>query len=314
MAIAHWKVGEPMNSHLSAARLRRYGIGALLVLPCTAILIVMMVNPSVQTLVFSFSRVTLPKFDTVFIGFDNFWRVFSKPEIGMVLFNTLVWMLGTVVLRFVLGFWAALTMNAGFRGAGIFRILILLPWTVPSIVAANTWRWILQSDYGLLNGVLRSWGLGQLAHSWLGDPATALASVMLAYCWAGYPFVMMMLLAGMQGIPKELYDAGKVDGANAWQIFRYITIPSLRSVLIIVLLLEVISSLNSFDVLFALTGGGPGGATEILGLFIYRLGFTNFDFAGASAVSVVLIGLALGCFIVYGSLSLKKKRGAAHHG
>ena len=288
--------------------------GLLFVLPCAVMLIVMMVNPTIMTFVFSFSKIQFPKFDTTFIGLDNFIRIASKPQMQTVLINTFLWMLGTVIFRFILGFWAALTMNSEVKGIGVFRILTLLPWTVPSIVAANTWRWILQSDYGLLNAMLRSWGLGHFAHAWLGDPATALWSVMLAYSWAGFPFVMMMLLAGMQGIPKELYDAGKVDGANAWQIFRYITIPSLQSVIIIVLILEVISSLNSFDVLFALTGGGPGGASEILGLFIYRLGFTNFDFAGASAISVILISLAMLGFVFYGSLSMTKKRGAESRG
>jgi multiple sugar transport system permease protein len=118
---------------------------------------------------------------------------------------------------------------------------------------------------------------------------------------------MLMLLAGMQGIPEELYDAAKIDGADSFQCFRFITIPSLKSIILIILLLEIISGFNSFDLLFTMTGGGPGGSSEILGLFIYRLGFTNFDFAGASAVSTVLIGVAVLCFIFYVPSSAKKR-------
>jgi len=290
-------------------RFRKYGIAYLFVLPCTAILILMMFNPIIQTSIFSFSEITLPNIETRFTGFDNFTRVFSKPDIALILKNTLIWVIGTMVLRFTIGFWAALTMNVEAKGIMFFRTLALLPWTVPSIVAANTWRWLLQSDIGLINSALKTLGMAGYAQNWLGDPATALPSVLTAYSWAGYPFVMLMLLAGMQGIPKELYDAGKMDGANSVQSFLYITLPSLKSVIFILLLLEIISGFNSFDMLFIMTAGGPGGTSEILGLFIYRLGFTNFDFAGASTVSMVLIVVALSVFVIYVPASAKRRGG-----
>jgi multiple sugar transport system permease protein len=284
---------------LSKTVFQRWIPAYVFVLPCTAILLVMMVNPLLQTVIYGFSEVLLPRFDVKFIGAANFLRVFSRPEVPLVLSNTLVWVVGSVCVRFGLGFGSALLLNADIRNRRFFRTLALLPWTVPSIVSANTWRWIFQSDYGLFNGILRAVGLSSLAHTWLGDSATALPSVLIAYCWGGYPFVMLMLLAGMQGIPKELYDAARIDGANSAQSFRYVTLPGLKSVIFVVLVLEVISGFNSFDVLFTMTGGGPGGASEILGLFIYRLGFTNFDFAGASAVSVVLLAVAVLCFLLY---------------
>jgi multiple sugar transport system permease protein len=267
----------------------------------------MMANPVIQTVKFSFSALTLPKFAAQFIGVENYQRVIARPEFGTVIGNTIVWIMGTVALRFLLGFWGAATMNTNLKGMGVLRFLVLLPWTIPSIVASNIWRWIFQSDFGLLNTALYQCGLKFLAHSWLSDSSTAMASVILAYAWAGFPFVMMMLLAGMQSIPEELYDAGKVDGANSWQLLRFITIPYLRAVILIVLILEIITALNAFDMLFILTGGGPGGATEILGLFVYRLGFTNYDFGGASAVSVLLLMLASSCFLVYVPFILFKK-------
>lgn len=287
---------------------RKNRIAYIYVLPCAVVLILMMVNPVIRTLIYSVSEIALPSLETKLIGAGNFVRVFSRPEVPLVLWNTFAWIAGTVALRFAIGFVSALVLNTDIRARQLWRTLALLPWTVPSIVAANTWRWVFQSDYGLLNGFFRSVGLERFAHSWLGDPATALPSVLVAYSWAGYPFVMLMLLAGMQGIPEELYDAAKIDGADSFQCFRYITIPGLKSIIFIILLLEIISGFNSFDLLFTMTGGGPGGSSEILGLFIYRLGFTNFDFSGASAVSTVLLGIAVLCFLFYVPASAKKRR------
>ncbi len=288
---------------------RKNWVAYLFVLPCTLVLALMMYNPLIQTFTYSVSEVQLPSFDTRFIGFSNFGRAFSHAQIGMILWNTLVWIFGTIVLRFTLGFWAALALDAKVKGRMLMRTLALLPWTVPSIVAANIWRWMLQSDIGLVNGTLKMWGWSGLTQNWLGDPGLALPSVLFAYTWAGYPFVMIMLLAGMQGIPEELYDASKIDGASSFQSFRFVTLPGLKSVITILLILEVISGFNSFDMLFTMTGGGPGRASEILGLYIYRLGFTNFDFAGASAVSTVLIVIALAIFAVYVPASAKRRTG-----
>jgi multiple sugar transport system permease protein len=289
--------------------IRKHYVGVLFVLPCLVLLITMMVNPITQTFKFSVSHLTLPTFDTRFVGLDNFTRILSRADVSQVFANTAIWIVGSIFLKFVVGFWAALVMNANVRGIMAFRVMALLPWTVPSIVAANTWRWVFHSDYGLINGTLASWGLGQYAHLWLGDPTTALPAVILAYSWAGYPFVMLMLLAGMQGIPKEYYEAAQIDGANDWQLFRYITVPSLKAIIFIVLLLEFISGLNSFDMLYVMTAGGPGGASQILGILIYRLGFNNFDFAGASALSVILIVIVLLGFVFYAPTVMKGREG-----
>ncbi|TDF93264.1 carbohydrate ABC transporter permease [Paenibacillus piri] len=285
----------------------------VLILPCLLLLLMMMVYPIYQTIRFSMSEVVLPSFDTRFAGIDNFTKILAKDEVPAVFKNTIIWVIGTIVLRFILGFWAALTFNVKLPGSIALRIVCMLPWTVPSIVSANLWRWILQSDTGLLNGFLRASGLPGWAHNWLGDSKTAEFAVLLAYSWAGFPFVMLMLLAGMQGISKELYEAGKIDGANTIQLFRYITVPGLKSIMLVILLLEVISGFNSFDMIMAMTGGGPGGATEILGLFIYRIGFTSFDFGGASAISFMLLLIVSVFFVFYGIVNTKaaRKRGMA---
>jgi multiple sugar transport system permease protein len=284
-------------------------IGIMFALPAVIILVLMMVMPIFRTLLFSVSRVTLPSFETSFIGLANFKKVFAMEEFPAVIRNTLLWILGTVILRVLLGFVTALLMDGQSGLIRGLRVVALLPWTIPSIVAANSWRWMLRSDFGLINGLLENTGLGALAQPWLIDARTALPTVLVAYAWAGFPFVMMMFLAGLQAIPEELYESGAMDGANKFQRFVFITIPSLRSVIIMVIVLEVISAINAFDLLYVLTGGGPGTSSEILGLLIYRLGFSRFDFAGASAASTLLIIAALLCFLFYAPTQFVKKRG-----
>jgi multiple sugar transport system permease protein len=283
--------------------------GFLFVLPCAMVIVLMMIVPIVRTIVFSFSQVKLPSFSTTYTGLSNFKRVFSIEEFPIVIKNTIVWIIGSMVLRVFFGFFTALIMDGSSVQIRTLRVLVLIPWTIPSIVSANSWRWMLRSDFGLVNGFLENIGLGFLSKPWLNSAATALPSVLAAYTWAGFPFVMMLFLAGLQSIPEELYESGAIDGAGKIQQFLFITIPSLRSIIIMVVVLEIISAINAFDLLFVLTGGGPGTASEILGLLIYRLGFTRFDFASASAASSLLIAAALLCFLFYAPSQIRKKLG-----
>lgn len=292
--------------------IRKWGPGYILVTPAIVLIVLMMAYPVIQTVWFSFSKVELPTFETTFVAVENFTRVFTDQETGPLVRRTVVWVLATVVLRFVLGFTAALVFNAQVKGTVWMRVLVILPWTIPSVVAANLWRWILQADSGVLNQTLRAWGLPEAAVNWLGDPSAAMFSVILAYSWAGFPFVMLLILAGLQGIPDQLYEAAQVDGANWWQLFWNVTVPSLRGVLIVALILETVQGINSFDTIMVMTGGGPGGATEIWGIGIYRTGFGAFNFGGASAMSVLLFLVVLGFFVVYGLVNqgLRGRKGS----
>jgi ABC-type sugar transport system permease subunit len=292
--------------------MQKWGPGYLLVTPAIVLILAMMVYPVIQTALFSLSRVQLPTFRTTFVALDNFVSVFTDPATGPLVQRTIIWVVATVALRFVLGFLAALVFNAKVKGTVWMRVLVVLPWTIPSVVAANLWRWILQADTGVLNQTLRSWGLPEAAANWLGDPHNALFSVIVAYSWAGFPFVMLLILAGMQGIPEELYEAAKMDGANWWQLFWYITVPSLRPVLIVALVLETVSGINSFDTIMVMTGGGPAGATEIWGIEIYRTGFGDFNLGVASAMSMLLFATAFAFFVVYGIVNkgVQKQKGS----
>lgn len=297
------------KTRVSKQRMNKYRTGFFFALPCLIILALMMLTPLMRTVVYSFSKIKFPQLTTSFYGFTNYERVLSRSEITTVMTNTLTWIFGAVVLRFVMGFSSALLFNGTRKRTKTARVLVLLPWTIPSVVAANTWRWLYQPELGLLNHLLTSANMPWLAQNWLGHPSTAMASVLVAYTWSGFPFVMMMILAGIQGIPDELYESGKIDGANGLQLFWYITLPSLKNVLLAVLMLEITSGLNSFDLLFTMTGGGPGGVTEILGLMIHRIGFTNLEFGQASALSMVVIFIALAVFLVSGPVQRKSQKG-----
>jgi multiple sugar transport system permease protein len=285
----------------------------LLVLPAVVLILAMTLYPVVQTLHFSVSKVQLPTFRATYVGFANFVRILADPETWPLLRRTIVWVVGTVALRMALGLGAALVFNAKVRGTVWMRVLVILPWTIPSVVGANLWRWILQTDNGVLNQTLRAWGLGSWALNWLADPALAMPAVIVAYSWSGFPFVMLLILARLQGIPEELYEAARVDGADWWQSFRHITLPSLKGVLVVSLVLEIVSGINSFDTLIIMTGGGPANATRIWGLEIYKRGFTDFNFGGASALSVLLFAGVLVLFIVQSILnrSLQGRREVA---
>jgi multiple sugar transport system permease protein len=257
-----------------------------------------MIRPIIQIVQFSFSEVSLPDFKGKFIGLENYVRIFGKSEFGKDALNTLLWTIVSLALRFVLGMGAALLVDSAPRGMRAVRILSMLPWIMPSIVAANIWRWIYSTDFGILNYFLRFFDPG-ITVNWLGDARLALGSVLFAFSWMGFPFVMLMLLAGLQGIPEEHKEAATMEGANAFQVFIHITVPFLRPVILTLFALQLIDGINSFDLLFNLTAGGPGGVSEIFSLAIYRYAFSNFDFSGASALGVVLILVIALPFLAY---------------
>lgn len=302
-------IGRPAQkaggSSLKGQRRRR---AYLLIAPAVILIALMMIYPIVQTVYFSFSKVQLPALRTTFIGFDNFIRIFNNPETGPLVQRTLIWIVGGVALKMALGMAAALVFNAKVRGTVWMRVLVILPWAIPSVVGANLWRWIVQTDSGVLNQTLRSWGLDSWALNWLGSPDTAMFTVIVAYSWGGFAFVMLLILARLQGLPEEINEAAKVDGANWWQIFRYITLPSLTGVLAVALILEIVSGINSFDTLMIMTGGGPANATRIWGIDIYKTGFTDFNLGGAAAMSVLMFAAVIVVFIIYGGVNSRVSR------
>lgn len=228
-----------------------------------------------------------------FAGLENYVAIFRDPEVGGVLVNTAVWTFGSVVLQFILAFGAALLVRHALQGRAWtwLRAIYILPWATPIIVGALSWRWLYQPQYGLLNDVLTSIGLGDLALPWLSDPRTALASVMVTNVWRGFPFIMIMLLSGMASIPDDIYEAAEVDGARGVQSMFFITLPLLRPMILLSTLMSLIWTFNNFGLIFVMTGGGPAGASDILTTYVYKNAFERFDFGYASALSVFLFAI-----------------------
>jgi multiple sugar transport system permease protein len=237
-------------------------------------------------------------FKATFNGIDNFKYVFSRPELWQILKQTVIWTIASLSIRIIIGFGAALMLDSGLKGKTLFRVTTLIPWVVPSIVASNTWRFIYNPDIGLINSYVRRF-IPDFLVIWLGNAKLALGSVVVTYVWTGFPFIMLMVMAGLQGIPKDYKEAASIDGANAIQRFIHVILPNLKNIMAIIIVLELISGFNAFDLLYTMTAGGPGIMTEIFGLMIYRYAFTNFQYGRASALSILLLGIMIVFFLIY---------------
>ena len=284
------------SSKSKMGKYKHWVTGWLFVLPCAAVLLLMALYPLIQVLQFSFSDVKVIGFQTEFVGTRNFEQIFSSPDLGVILRQTILWTVISLSLRIMIGFSAALMMETGMKGKTFFRVATLIPWVVPSIVAANTWRWVYNPDVGLINMFMRRL-IPDFSVVWIRD--YALGSVIASYVWTGFPFIMLMVMAGLQGIPSDYKEAAQIDGANAIQVFWHVTLPNLKNILMIIIVLELITGFNAFDLIFTMTGGGPGIQSTILGIMIYNLAFVSRNFGLASAASVILLGIILVFFLTY---------------
>jgi multiple sugar transport system permease protein len=199
----------------------------------------------------------------------------------------------------LLGLAAALLLNQEFPWRGLARALIIVPWALPSVVISLMWVWIYDSNYGVLNDFLLRLGLIATSIPWLADPATALYAIILTLTWQGFPFFAVMILAGLQSIPRSFYEAAAIDGASGWRQFWHITLPGISGVLVTAVLLRIIWVANSIDVIFVMTGGGPGYATYTLPLYAFIKARTNLDFGYGSALAVLFTLMLMGLVIVY---------------
>lgn len=223
-----------------------------------------------------------------FVGFGNFAELFASSAFWRSFRITVSWTLLSVIGKTIIGFIAALLLQHPFRGRRVYLTLLMIPWVTPVVVAAVAWRWVLNGEFGQLNGLLRQLGILDGPFSWLGHQGTAFLATAAVDMWVGIPFIAMVVMAGLQAIPGELYEAAHIDGAAGWAMFRSITLPVVRPVLLVATLLSSVWTFNSFQVIFPLTRGGPAGATETLVVRTYDLGFGAFDFGAASALATVI--------------------------
>lgn len=225
-----------------------------------------------------------------FVGLANYADILTSSTFVSRLIWTVVWTIVCVVLHVGIGLGMAMLLNRPMRFRSLYRVLLVLPWAVPAFVSAFIWRYLLNGEFGVVNAMLRAAGFGGI--SWLDDPFWAKVSVIACNVWLGVPFMMLALLGGLQSIPRELHEAAEVDGATPWQRFRHVTVPGLRPVSTTVVLLGTIWTFNQFPVIFLLTRGGPGGATEILVTYAYRQAFEGIrDYSGSAAWGLVILAL-----------------------
>ena len=240
--------------------------------------------------------------DRRFIGLENFQRLVFDSGFWQAVRFTLLFTLVSVPLEVFLGLAFALLLNEPVRLRGLLRACILIPWAIPAVISGRVFELIYNYHYGLANFLFRQMGIVDAPVNWLGSPPGAFLSLVAADAWKTIPFAAIILLAGLSGIPEELYRQARVDGANTLQRFFRITLPLLRPVLLVALLFRTIDALRIFDVIYVLTGGGPGGATTSLSLYGYEY-FLAGDFGYGSAVSVVLFLIAFSLAILYVRLS-----------
>lgn len=235
-----------------------------------------------------------------FVGFGNYVKLFADPVFWQSLWNTVIWIGLTVPLQMGLGLITALLLNREFPWRGLARALIIIPWALPSVVIALMWRWIYDPNTGVLNDILLYLSVVQTAVPWLADPGLALYAIIATLTWQGFPFFAVMILAGLQGIPKSQYEAASIDGATSWRQFVHITLPGIAPVLATAGLLRVIWVANSMDVIFVMTGGGPGYATHTLPLYAFVRARQNLDFGYGTAIAVtftVLLGAIVAVYL-----------------
>ena len=269
--------------------------------PATICLAVVLVYPVLANVGYSFTNRSFLFPDTSVVGLKNYSDILGDSIYGFwaALRVSIVWTLCTVALQFVVGMGAALLLNQAVPGQRLFRVLLLVPWAFPVIVYAMIWRWMLNDQGGVITWLAVAVGLMPQPRFLLGDPYTALPTVVAVAVWYGYPFMAATILAGMQSIGEEYYEVAKIEGATVWQQFTAVTLPFLRPVIVIVLVLRTIFLFNGFELIFLLTGGGPNAATLTLPLLAYNLGWQQFLPGKAAAVSVLMLFVLSGAAFVY---------------
>ncbi len=285
-----------MKLKVSPFKVKRSIEPYLFLLPALVALIIIYLYPMLRVFYLGFFDFDLLERTFEFVGIGNYLEILRSEVFLGALCRTFIWTGGSVAGQLLGGLGFALLLNQKFRGNSFVRTIILIPWMTSGVVIGLNWRWILNDQYGVLNDVFARLGLPALM--WLANPRLAMVSVVAVNIWKAIPLTTVMILAGLSAIPLELYEAATIDGADWWKKFRYITLPSLRYLLLILLLLTTIWTMVFFDLIFIMTEGGPGEATEILPLFVYRYSFKNFQF-GLGASAAILLALINGVFVLF---------------
>lgn len=294
---------------LSRARLARADrLPAWLMAPAGLLMSVLMFWPIIQGVVLSFFNTRLLRYDQGrFIGLGNYEDLFADPYFWNSLRVTLLYAAGTVTLTYALGLAFALLLNRKIPARGFLRTLIIMPWAIPEVVAVLIFVWMLDAQYGVINYALIEARLISAPLAWLSQAELALPAVILVTAWQQFPLAMLIILAGLQTIPAEHYEAAMVDGAGPLKRFRHVTLPGLRAVNIILVLILILNSFRRVTILYAMTGGGPARATETLSILTYTTAFHYQRIGYAATVGVALLVMLLLFSMIYFRLAQRKE-------
>jgi multiple sugar transport system permease protein len=289
------------NRILSNPKLHNNRLGYRLLIPASLLILLISIYPLFRGITLGFMSYSIRRARAAkFNGLENFIRILGsdKEFYGTLLFSFL-YAFAVVAISYVLGMCFALLLNRDIKLRGLFRALILIPWIIPPVVAATNWTWLLNDQLGFINLTLRKWGLISSPILFLADPRLARISVCFTGAWKSFPFMMIVLLSGMQGIPDELYESASIDGAGFFRSFRHITVPMLKNVSIIATVLMFIWTFNNFENIYLLTKGGPANATFVLPILSYYTAFFRSQLGYASAISTLMLVVLLGMAIIY---------------
>lgn len=269
--------------------------------PAAVLLALVFAYPITRAAALSFFHMKLATgFEAEFAGLANYARLAGDGRFLNSVATTATFTLVSVGLEFAIGLALALAADSFVRGRGAIRAIFLAPWTLPTAIIAVLWAWIFNDQYGALNALLQKAGVIDAPIAWLAGPRTAMASIVIADVWKTTPFVFLVLLAGLQNVPRDLYEALETDGGGAWAKFRYVTWPFLLPFVFVALVFRVIQAFAIFDLVYVMTGGGPGGATETVSVYSYQTYMRYLDIGyGSAQVAVTVLILAAAAFALY---------------
>ena len=309
--------GNAQSMHLPAAgrsalrrRLPRVNGYVFFILPGVSFVLSLTLFPALYGVYISLTNLNLGYVGSSFVGLENYVRLLEWDDLALVSRNTLGFVGTVVLLQVSIGLVVSILLNQRLIGHQLMRSLTILPWVLPSVVVGLVFAQIFGgSRLGIANYVLSLLGIGQV--SWLADPALAMAILVAVSVWRGIPFTVIILLGGLQTLPRELYEAAVIDGATAWQRFRYVTLPLLKPIIMISLIMGTGGALNSLDIPLALTGGGPGSATELFSISLYKQSFFHLDISYGAAIGSVMLIANLVLIVLY-LLVLQPRRSVVH--
>jgi multiple sugar transport system permease protein len=291
------EVAFPEGRVRPTAKWRRYlerdsSLGCALVAPALLILTLFIAYPFILGVRMSVSHWLVGQ-EPTFVGLQNFIRNADSTIFTRTVQNTFIYTAAATVLKLMFGMALALVLNNTFRGKGLVRAAFLLPWIIPTVLSTLAWLWMFDATFSVINWILRDLGIVQRGINWLGDPVTAMISIIMVNAWRGVPFFAISLLAGLQTISQDLYEAAAIDGANAAQRFRYITLPMVKPVLLVVLLFSIIWTFADFQLVYVLTRGGPANSTHLFATLAYQVGVVSGSLGEGAAVSLTMFPILI---------------------